>query len=195
MNILPRCLRLAGLAAFILVALVAPALSRTYAMPTLAQTHKVYVPIAARHDVPLSIDQQVLALINQQRHNNGCNVDLTISPNLKQAADRHSADMATHDFFSHTGSDGSSMVDRIVQSGYHYSMIAENIAAGYSTPQQVVEGWMKSDGHRANILNCSLRETGIGYYYQSNDQPNVKSGSSKPGGPYYYYWTQDFGSQ
>ena len=193
MNVLPRCLRLTSLAAFVLLALMAPALSRTYAMPALANTHKLYVPIAARHDAPLSIDQQVLALINQQRRSNGCNTDLTISPKLKQAADRHSADMALHDIFSHTGSDGSSMVDRIVQSGYHYSMIAENIAAGYSTPQQVVEAWMKSSGHRSNILNCSLRETGIGYYYQSNDQPNVKSGSAKAG-PLYYYWTQDFGS-
>ena len=194
MNVLPRCLRRAGLAAIVLLALLAPALSRSYAMPALANTHKLYLPIAERHDAPLTVDQQVLALINQQRRSNGCNADLTISSNLKQAADRHSADMALHDIFSHTGSDGSSMVDRIVQSGYHYSMIAENIAAGYSTPLQVVDGWMSSSGHRANILNCSLRETGIGYYYQSNDQPNVKSGSSKPGGPYYYYWTQDFGA-
>lgn len=189
-----RSLRLPGLAALLLLAVLAPHLGTARATPALASTFKLFIPIASRHDAPLTIDQQVLALINQRRRNNGCTTDLVISAKLKQAADRHSADMAMHDFFSHTGSDGSSMVDRIVQTGYNYSMLAENIAAGYSTPQQVVDGWMNSDGHRANILNCSLRETGIGYYYQSNDQPNVKSSAGKAGGPYYYYWTQDFGT-
>lgn len=194
MKLLLRCLRLPGLAALALLVMLVPSLSSARAMPALASTSKLFIPIASRHDAPMTVDQQVLALINQRRRNNGCSTDLVISSKLKQAADRHSADMALHDFFSHTGSDGSSMVDRIVQTGYNYSTLAENIAAGYSTPQQVVDGWMNSDGHRANILNCNLRETGIGYYYQSNDQPNVKSSAGKASGPYFYYWTQDFGT-
>ncbi|UBF24763.1 CAP domain-containing protein [Kovacikia minuta CCNUW1] len=64
-------------------------------------------------------------------------------------------------------------------------MTGENIAAGYSTPEQVVQGWINSPGHRANLLNPSYTELGIGYYYLANDTGSVN---------YKSYWTQDFGS-
>jgi uncharacterized protein YkwD len=148
------------------------------------------VPVGARS----SVEEQVLALTNQQRRLNGCNVALTLSPQLNASAYGHSQDMALHDIFSHNGSDGSTMVSRIEQTGYTFSQIAENVAAGQSTPQDVVAGWMSSPGHRENILNCSLREVGIGYYDQPNDQANVRLDNGTEGGPYRFYWTQDFGA-
>jgi uncharacterized protein YkwD len=53
---------------------------------------------------------------------------------------------------------------------------------------------MGSDAHKKNILNCALREIGVGYYYQPDDQGNVSDDQGNPGGPYRYYWTQDFGT-
>src|SRR5215217_40524 len=148
----------------------------------------VYLPLI----IGPSVEGQVLELINQQRRVNGCNIDLTISAQLSAAASDHSHDMALNDFFGHAGSDKSTMESRALNAGYNYSILAENIQAGAPSAQEVVNGstgWMQSPGHRANILNCSLRETGIGYYYQANDQ--VIPGS---GGPFHYYWTQDFGT-
>lgn len=93
--------------------------------------------------------------------------------------------MALQDFFSHTGIDGSTMVQRIQTTGYQFSSAAENIAAGYTTPEQVVAGWMESPGHRANILNPNLTEIGVGYYFLENDTANIN---------YNHYWTQNFGT-
>lgn len=101
------------------------------------------------------------------------------------AAQLHSKDMALHDFFGHTGSNGSSLRDRMRAQGYSFSRAAENIAAGYPTPAGVMDGWMKSPGHSANILNCNLREIGVGYYYLANDTGNVN---------FHHYWTQVFGT-
>lgn len=102
---------------------------------------------------------------------------------LVNAAMEHSADMATNDFFSHTGSDDSEPWDRMVAAGYSYSWAGENIAAGYQTPEAVVGGWMNSPDHRANILNCAFTETGVGYIYLAEDQGQVN---------YRHYWTHVF---
>lgn len=84
--------------------------------------------------------------------------------------------MASHSNMSHTGSDGSDPGARITRAGYTWSTYGENVAYGYSTPEKVMEGWMNSQGHRENILNCSFKEIGIGL--------------AQPGN----YWTQDFGT-
>jgi uncharacterized protein YkwD len=136
----------------------------------------------------------VADLTNQQRQQHGCAVALVLSPQLTAAATAHSQDMALQDRFGHIGSDGSTMVSRIVATGYSYSLLAENVAAGQATAEDVVAGWMNSPGHRANILNCNLRDLGVGYYAQFNDQSNVQLDSGQIGGPYRYYWTQDFGA-
>jgi uncharacterized protein YkwD len=80
---------------------------------------------------------------------------------LVRAAAGHSHDMATHNFFSHTGSDKRSVAQRIGDAGYGWSLAAENIAAGYRTVQEVMDGWMASDGHCANIMNPALRDVGV----------------------------------
>jgi uncharacterized protein YkwD len=138
--------------------------------------------------------QQVVDLVNQQRTSYGCQ-PLNVSPQLSAAAQAHSKDMALNDFVAHTGSDGSSLEQRLARAGYDWRMAAENIAAGQSGPEAVVASWMSSSGHRANILNCALLDIGVGYYYQPDDQANVLLGDGKAGGPFRSYWTQDFGSQ
>ncbi|WP_063831360.1 CAP domain-containing protein [Streptomyces sp. NRRL F-2664] len=117
----------------------------------------------------------VLALVNQERAAAGCQA-VTLNAKLTKAAQDHSADMAAHSNMSHTGSDGSNPGTRITRAGYAWSTYGENVAYGYSTPEKVMEGWMNSPGHRANILNCSFKEIGIGLA-----QPNS-------------YWTQNFGT-
>ncbi|WP_416397034.1 CAP domain-containing protein [Allohahella sp. A8] len=80
---------------------------------------------------------------------------------LDTAANRHARDMVNHDFFSHTGSDGSSMGGRISAAGYNWSAAAENIAAGQSSVTAVMNGWLASDGHCRNIMSSSTTQLGV----------------------------------
>jgi uncharacterized protein YkwD len=107
---------------------------------------------------------------------------LAMQAQLRQAARCHSMDMGENDFFSHTGSDGSDPGARIRRAGYAPRTWGENIAAGYSTVADVVQGWMDSPGHCRNIMNGSFNETGVGY-------------GNFPGTTYRHYWTQTFGAR
>jgi uncharacterized protein YkwD len=120
---------------------------------------------------------QVLGLVNAERAKAGCNAVRSNSA-LTRAAQGHSADMAAHDYFSHTSKDGRTFSQRIRAAGYSGGTIGENIAAGQSSASAVMRSWMGSSGHRANILNCRFTALGVGY---------------ARGGGYGYYWTQDFG--
>jgi uncharacterized protein YkwD len=92
--------------------------------------------------------------------------------------------MASHDFFDHTGSDGRTTFQRMQDAGYRYKRAAENVAAGVNTPGEAVDLWMHSPGHRANILNCQLHETGVGFVEDPNDPLNYDA-----------YWPRDFGTR
>jgi uncharacterized protein YkwD len=127
---------------------------------------------------------QVVQLTNNFRVQNGLQ-PLSYNLKLASSAQAHSQSMALQDFFGHTSKDGLSPFDRIRAAGYQYSAAAENIAAGYTTAERVVEGWINSPGHRANMLNPNLKEIGVGYYYLASDTGNVS---------YYHYWTQNFGT-
>ena len=127
---------------------------------------------------------RVVELTNEERTQLGLD-PLTADPLLNQAAQTHTENMAALDFFDHTGLDGSSAGDRIEDTGYDFLAWAENIAAGQQTPEAVVEAWMSSDGHRANILNPELKEIGVGYYFLEEDTGNVNAN---------HYWTQVFGT-
>ena len=81
---------------------------------------------------------------------------------LEQAAFGHSADMATNDYFAHESQDGRTPAERVSAAGYAWSAIGENIAAGYPDVAAVVDGWMKSPGHCANIMTADFREIGMG---------------------------------
>ncbi|TDG13462.1 hypothetical protein E2F43_07945 [Seongchinamella unica] len=99
---------------------------------------------------------------------------------LETAARAHSADMANNNFFSHTGSDGSDLGNRATAAGYNWSALGENIAAGYSSVGTVLQGWIDSDGHCANLMNPSFDEMGTARYYNASSD-------------YGTYWTQVFG--
>ena len=131
-----------------------------------------------------SLLDQVVALTNDFRRQNGL-APLTINTRLNAAAQKHSENMALQDFFGHTGKDGSSASDRMTAAGYTWSMAAENIAAGYANATDVVQGWINSPGHRANLLNANLQEIGVGYYFLANDTGNQN---------WNHYWTQNFGT-
>jgi uncharacterized protein YkwD len=80
--------------------------------------------------------------------------------------------MACNDYFSHTGSDGSNVGDRVLAEGYRWSWVGENIFAtstsSSAAAQQAFDAWMASSGHRANILSSDFTEIGIGYVYSAD---------------------------
>lgn len=105
-------------------------------------------------------EEALLAEVNAERATAGCG-PLHSDSRLDQAARLHAEDMAANDYFSHTSLDGRSPTDRAAQQG-HSGGVGENIAAGYRDTASVMEGWMNSEGHRANILNCGYDSIGIG---------------------------------
>lgn len=108
-------------------------------------------------------DQDVLKLVNQERTQRGL-TPLALSEKLDTAADRHSQDMLAKNYFDHTGKDGSNPGQRIEKAGYtEANRWGENIAMNQQTPEEVVQDWMESPGHRENILNGGFTHMGLGY--------------------------------
>lgn len=104
---------------------------------------------------------------------------LSWSDLLTQAADVHSRDMQANNFFSHTGANGSGLSQRVNATGYAWSSLGENIAAGYPSVNATVDGWMASDGHCANLMNPNFDQFGLAC---------VSGGASNT---YRTYWTMD----
>lgn len=157
----------------------------TLAVTSISDTaEKTVSPISTTADSEPTLTQTVIKLINYERIQAGLK-PLSLNAKLNQSASSHSQDMAEKDYFNHTGSDDSRVSDRIYNAGYHYSLAGENIAAGQSSAEEVVQAWMNSPTHRANIMSADYQETGISYYYWGNDTGNVN---------YYHYWTMDFGT-
>ena len=94
------------------------------------------------------------------------------SSKLQSAAEVHSLDMTTHNFFSHTGSDGSSVSTRADAQIYNWVAIGENIAAGQETAQEVVEGWLSSEGHCRNLMNSNYTEIAVARLADENTDYN-----------------------
>ncbi len=105
---------------------------------------------------------KVVALTNAERAVYGLPA-LRLSDALCSSAQAHAEDMYTNNYFSHTSQDGRTLSDRIEKYSNKYSCMGENIARGYGTPEAAVEGWMNSEGHRANILDKSYTDIGVGY--------------------------------
>ncbi|WP_328475400.1 CAP domain-containing protein [Actinoplanes sp. NBC_00393] len=122
------------------------------------------------------LQTEINRLINVQRTSHGC-AALKVDAKLTTAARGHSAWMAQTGKFSHAGRGGSNFAVRSKAAGYARPS-AENIAWGYRSAEQVVSGWMKSPGHRTNILNCKSKTVGVGAVYAANGTP---------------YYTQNFG--
>jgi uncharacterized protein YkwD len=118
------------------------------------------------------------------------------STELYNASAEHSKDMAEQNFHKHIGSGketditasklhpgkGSTFDERIKSNNYNLTTGAENIAAGYSSTEEVIKGWIKSDGHCANLMNPNYEDVGMALY-------------KKDGTDYKYYWTQNFGAK
>ncbi|MEW1922453.1 CAP domain-containing protein [Streptomyces sp. NPDC088360] len=117
----------------------------------------------------------VLTLVNAERAKVGCS-PVRADAALASLAGDFSADMAERDFFDHTDPDGATPWDRAEKAGIS-DLGGENIARGQANAQSVMDAWMNSSGHRANILNCDYKTLGVGAHFA-------------PGGP---WWTQDFG--
>ena len=140
------------------------------------ETEPAPVARAAAAAADPTAEAAVLALVNEARADAGCGA-LTADPALAAVARAHSADMRDRDYFSHTSPDGLSPFERAEQAGVDHSR-AENIAFGQADAAAVMEAWLESPGHRANILDCELTKLGVG----------VAEGT---GGP---WWTQLFGA-
>ncbi|MER7835183.1 CAP domain-containing protein [Streptomyces sp. NPDC096040] len=134
-----------------------------------------------RASAPITVSEaaaaeaEVLKLVNEERAKVGCSA-LSANSSLTKLAESFSEDMAARGFFDHTDPDGKTPWDRAAAAGIA-NLGGENIARGQATAQAVMDAWMNSDGHRANILNCDFKTLGVGVHFGS-------------GGP---WWTQDFG--
>ena len=120
-----------------------------------------------------SYESEVIRLVNEVRRKNGLH-PLSANWELSRVARYKSQDMRDRGYFSHTSPTYGSPFQMITAFGLSYRTAGENIARGYASPQAVVDGWMNSSGHRANILNASYTQIGVGYVAKGN------------------YWTQLF---
>lgn len=119
---------------------------------------------------PTAFERRAIELINERRAENGL-APLEMDESLNRAADRYAETMARTDTMSHTGPAGSTPEMRVEEAGYtDWRFIAENVAAGQPTPEEVVTGWMDSEHHRENILAEQATEIGVGYSENPDSQ-------------------------
>ena len=102
-----------------------------------------------------------VSAMNAHRLSVGC-PELAWNAEVARVAEAHSQDMLDREYFSHTSPDGDSPFDRLAEAGISYTSAAENLAYGFSTGTAVLEAWLDSPGHRANIENCALTQHGVG---------------------------------
>lgn len=123
------------------------------------------------------LEDRVLVLTNRQRRAHGCRA-LRGSAALRKSARGHTVTMATRGVMSHQLPGEVKFSTRITRAGYtRWRLVAENVARGFSGPDAVVRAWMKSPSHRRNMLNCRLRDLGVGVVLHNGQ----------------LWWTQNFG--
>jgi uncharacterized protein YkwD len=132
----------------------------------------------------------LLARVNQVRASGancgsdgvfGAAAPVTWNDKLAAAAAGHSQDMAAQNYFSHTSADGRTLGDRVTATGYAWTSLGENIAAGYPSANAVMDGWIASPGHCANLMNAGFAEVGVACV------------AGTAGDAYSTYWTMDLG--
>lgn len=136
-------------------------------------------PVVAQR-CPDTPGQRALMEINRARKAAGLPA-LVVDLRLVRAAKTHAADLATLNRVSHRGSDRSEPADRATAAGYVWTFVAENVAAGYVTGEEVVTGWMESHSHRDNIMDPLATHVGIGYVRRES-------------GTFQHYWSASFGA-
>lgn len=104
--------------------------------------------------------QNFAGMLNNVRASNGAGA-VSFDARLGRAAQAHANDMLANNFFSHTGSDGSNVGQRVARQGYQYRTVGENIARGYQTEESVMQGWTNSPGHHANNINPAFEDFGL----------------------------------
>ncbi|WP_153007710.1 CAP domain-containing protein [Bacillus coahuilensis] len=120
--------------------------------------------------------KEILRLVNTEREKEGL-PDLTLDELVSETAQAKAVDLMENGYFAHESPTYGSPFNMLSTFGVSYTAAGENIAAGQTTPEQVVKEWMESPGHRANILNASFTDLGVGY---------------AEGGSYGTYWVQMF---
>ena len=147
-------------------------------------------PFAPNVDISVpDAGQRVLALVNRARASArrcGDRAFKAAPPvrwngTLAEAARLHAQDMARHNYIAHEGRDGSNPAQRVERAGYRYRATGENIAAGMTTAQRAVEGWIKSPPHCANLMNPSFTDMGAAYAVNARSDMGI-------------YWAQAFGT-
>lgn len=124
----------------------------------------------------LSYEEKVVQLVNIERQKNGLQA-LSLDSAISNVARTKSKDMADNNYFAHQSPTYGSAGDMLKQFGINWTAWGENIASGQDTPEEVVNAWMNSEGHRANILSSNFTKIGVGYVTNSNGKA---------------YWTQMF---
>jgi len=123
----------------------------------------------------INYENRVVDLVNARRRQ-GANCggywysavpSVRLNSRLTRSSRCHAADMTNNGYFSHTSQDGRSISDRVHQAGYSMRAVGENIAYGQQSPEAVVEGWMNSPGHCANIMK-NFKEIGVGFVAGKN---------------------------
>ncbi|MFF8510108.1 CAP domain-containing protein [Streptomyces sp. NPDC015492] len=155
-------------------------------VPTASSIPSAPPPLAARTATPAvaaapaktadRFVKDVVALANAEREKAGCG-PLRSERHLRTAAQRHADDMSARDYYEHDDPEGRDAGDRMTGAGYAWSTWGENIHRGPKTPARAMADWMDSPGHRANILNCTFEDIGVGVTLTAN-------------GP---WWVQNFG--
>lgn len=145
-------------------------------LPQILVDYCAAIPLIRPNDI--NKDKEVEAGINNIRQENGLPA-LIHAAELTQAALRHSNDMAQNSFVNHTGSDGSSVGQRMEDACYRWRAYGEIISRGHETPEEVIAGWMNSPGHQGVIPSILFEEFGAGYAYNASGDD--------------HYWTVDFG--
>ena len=143
------------------------------------------VPPAA--DAARDVSRRILGLVNEARsRSRRCGWKrydaapaLVLSVTLNRAAAAHARDMADRSRLDHTGSDGSSPPERATRAGYTWRVVGENIASGQATLEQVVEEWIGSSHHCANLMSADFTEMGVGFAANSTSAGGI-------------YWAQVF---
>ena len=162
-------------------------------MGTYRRGKNVWLVVAAPFSAPTikdapAMQRDVLALVNKARAEpRRCGNKsfpavpaLTLSATLSRAALAHAQDMVAHDHFEHTGTNGSTPAQRATLAGYQWRNVAENIAAGPTTADVLVDGWLNSPGHCVNIMSAQYSEMGVAFAANEKSKAGI-------------YWAQVFG--
>jgi uncharacterized protein YkwD len=169
-----------ALACLLALAVVGASFSAAMSAPRSDSRAVAPLTTSASAYCPDAEERAFLTLINDYRRQNGLSA-LTLVRALGGAAEHHSVDMATYNYFSHTLKNGTSWSQNLKDHGYSYNTYrGENIAAGNSAAQATFNQWKNSSAHRANMLSKNFKAIGIGRAYKSTST-------------YKWYWTTTFG--